>query len=79
MAINIYIASKNVGWDKPPKSIPTFAECVLISAGVLRGSQEAYERLLTIRRFVPTGDWDDMYPGEDLLDEAYKFVQNQKH
>ncbi|MBV6478697.1 MAG: hypothetical protein HGGPFJEG_01454 [Ignavibacteria bacterium] len=79
MSINIYLASKKVGWDKPRRSFPKFDECVLIATEVLKGSQPAYERLLSIRRFVSAGEWDDNPEGADLLHSAFEFVQNQKH
>lgn len=79
MAINIYIASKNVGWNKINIQFPSFQDCVIISTAVLKGDQAAYEKLLMIRRFASSEDWSSNPESADLLEHAYKYVQNQKH
>lgn len=80
MGINIYLASKIVGWNKKRNlSIPSINICLDLSKRVRLGCQESFQEVLKLRRFASSEEWNNHPEEVKIIDSVYREIINQKH
>lgn len=78
--MNIYLASKNVGWNKKFNiAIPAVKICLDLAKAARLGCQGSFEEILRIRRFASSEEWNTHPEQVKILDSAYREIINQKH